>query len=92
MVLSEIMSAHTLITGVLILPVGGSTNNSLSAVNCRHLRDKFLFRRVSSIPSVLDVMTALRVRVPQSVAVRVFCAQMENTLEEMFINSLISVY
>jgi hypothetical protein len=62
MVLNEIMSAHALITGVLILPVGGSANNSLSAVNYRHLRDTFFFRRVFCILSVLDVMTALRVR------------------------------
>jgi hypothetical protein len=66
MVLSEIMSAHALITGVLILPVGGSANNSLSAVNHRHLPDTFLFRRVFCISSVLDIMTPLRVRVAQS--------------------------
>jgi hypothetical protein len=41
-------------------------------------------------------MTALRVRVAQSVVVRVFCDQVENTMEEIifytFINSLITVY
>jgi hypothetical protein len=94
MTLNEIMSAQALIPGVLILPVGGSANNSLCVVNCRHLRDTFLFRRVFCISSVLDVTTGLRVMAAQSVVVRVFCAQEENTLEEIifytFVNSLIS--
>jgi hypothetical protein len=59
MVVGEIMSAHALVQTILILPVGGSTNNSL----CHHLHEKIFISKnlmpVLYILSLLDVTIGL---------------------------------
>jgi alcohol dehydrogenase YqhD (iron-dependent ADH family) len=60
MVLREMMRVHVYV--VLILPVGGSTSNTLSVVRC-HINDKCVFRSALSnlyfVFSLLDVRTGL---------------------------------
>jgi hypothetical protein len=47
MVLREFISVHGLIAGSSNSEVCGSANNNCSDVICRHLHDKWLFRRVT---------------------------------------------
>jgi hypothetical protein len=58
------MSAHALLT-VLILPVGGSANNSFSVIICRHLLTIMLAHKSSFKPvlyvsvSIMAIVTEL---------------------------------